>query len=385
MNDTQLEQRFETRQEPLLDELYSSALDPAQWQHFLEELVNATDSRSARLLVLNKNADEVLHSTKVNIDDQDHQRYIEHYVNTCPWRLELAQKPRGQLYSTFHDFSCRQRAFYQTEFFNDWARNLDIHHGICGTVYQTEEHKVQLLVQRTQGQGPYSQRVTQLVNGLLPHMRQALRLSRQSQRQATPLWGAAAAAEMRALPFILFDKAGRVNHVSLACEPLIRQGELDIVNQRLVLAEPAVQKRFQAAFTEVIQASSTLLAREAALNIRRPGQSTLRCLLTPIIPSATIPRLWPCPAQVALYIYDPEQALVIDQRALTAIYNLTDSEARVAIDIALGLDPQFIAKRDNRSAHTVRAQLKSVFDKTRCHRQNQLAALILQSPAARRC
>src|SRR5690606_4447766 len=145
MNDTQLEQRFETRREPLLNQLYSSALDPGHWQHFLAELVNATDSRSARLLVLNKSANEVLHSTKVNIDDRDHRRYVENYVNTCPWRLELAQKPSGQLYSTFHDFSCRQRAFYQTEFFNDWARELDIHHGICGTVYQTEEYKVQLL------------------------------------------------------------------------------------------------------------------------------------------------------------------------------------------------------------------------------------------------
>ncbi|MDQ2077136.1 helix-turn-helix transcriptional regulator [Marinimicrobium sp. ABcell2] len=383
MNDTQLEQRFETRQEPLLDKLYSSALDAGQWQHFLGELIHATDSRSARLLVLNKSADEVLHSTKVNIDDRDHQRYIEHYVNTCPWRLELAQKPRGQLYSTFHDFSCRQPAFYQTEFFNDWARHLDIHHGICGTVYQTEEYKVQLLVQRTHGQGPYSQRATQLVNGLLPHMRQTLRLSRQSQHQAAPVWGAAAAAEMRALPFILFDKAGRVVHVSQACEHLIQQGELDIVNQRLVLAEPAVQQRFHAAFTEVTQVSGTL-AREAALNIRRPGQPTLRCMLTPIAPSANVAKLWPCPAHVALYIYDPEQALTIDQNALIAMYNLTDSEARVAVDIAQGLDPQFIAERDNRSTHTVRAQLKSIFNKTLCHRQNQLAALILQSPAARR-
>ena len=60
-----------------------------------------------------------------------------------------------------------------------------------------------------------------------------------------------------------------------------------------------------------------------------------------------------------------------------------DSEARVAADIALGLDPQVIARRDGRSAHTVRAQLKAVFTKMRCNRQNQLAAMVLQSPAVK--
>ncbi|OZY87759.1 hypothetical protein CBP51_12610 [Cellvibrio mixtus] len=75
--------------------------------------------------------------------------------------------------------------------------------------------------------------------------------------------------------------------------------------------------------------------------------------------------------------------MAIDNGQLMRLFALTDSEARVAADIALGLDPQVIARRDGRSAHTVRAQLKAVFTKMRCNRQNQLAAMVLQSPAVK--
>lgn len=385
IKDVELKQRLQDHEGHLLDQLYSCVLDHGAWDDFLRELVALSDSRSARLLLLDNSASTVLYSTKVNIDDQDHQRYVSHYVNTCPWRLELSEKPRGQLYSTFHDFSCRQEAFYRTEFFNDWARELDIHHGICGTAYESGPYKVQLLVQRTSGQGAYSRRTTQLLNGLLPHMRQVLRLSQQAQLKADPLWGARTAAEMCPLPFILFNRQGQVVYVSQRCEALLGQRELEIIDSRLRLPEPAVQQRFLAAFAVVCDAAGTTAAREAALNIRRHGRATLRCLLTPVHPSAEVTGLWPGNSQIALYIHDPESVLAIDACTLADIYNLTESEARIAIDIARGLDPQFIADRDNRSAHTVRAQLKSVFTKTRCHRQNELAALILQSPAARRC
>jgi DNA-binding CsgD family transcriptional regulator len=188
---------------------------------------------------------------------------------------------------------------------------------------------------------------------------------------------------MRPLPYILLNMQGQVVHVSQRCERLLQQGDLGIADGLLTLAEPAVQQRFQIAFAQVASTARGVFAQEAALSIRRQGRSTLRCLLTPIHPAAEIIGLWPCASHVALYLYDPEQALAIDPHALMEMYHLTESEARIAIDIALGLDPQFIADRDSRSPHTVRAQLKSVFNKTHCHRQNELAALILQSPAAR--
>ncbi|WP_111641568.1 helix-turn-helix transcriptional regulator [Marinimicrobium alkaliphilum] len=382
MNDRQLTQSFEAQHPRLIESLYNTSTDHRQWNAFLLELVQATASRSARLLVTNAQADEVLYSTKVNIDDSEHQRYVEHFVNTCPWRTELGQKPIGSLYSTYYDFSCDQQAFYQTEFFNDWARHLDIHHGVCGTVYKSGAHKVQMLVQRTRQQGHFSHQTTGLINGLLPHVRQALRLSQQQAAVNHTLHGASLAAEARALPFVLLDERGRICHLSNRADLLLQEQSLQIVDGELVLNDPLLQRDYQAGIRQVLASTQAIAGSEYAFRLPRSGRAPLDCLVTPIHPAANALNLWPSPGYAALYIYDREQHLTINPAILSQIFDLTDSEARIAADIARGMDPGFIAERDNRSPHTVRAQLKSVFHKTRCHRQSQLTALVLQSPAA---
>src|SRR5690606_18455477 len=113
-----------------------------------------------------------------------------------------------------------------------------------------------------------------------------------------------------------------------------------------------------------------IVGQEVPFAILRSGRPSLRCLLTPIHPSVRLPVLWPVESYIGLYMHDPEDVPVADPQVLIDMYSLTESEARIAIDIARGQDPRFIAERDNRSAHTVRSQLKSIFKKTRCNRQN---------------
>ena len=145
----------ERRQQTLLDRLYTAPFQTGGWKAFLAELVGGTQSRSARLLVLNQSADRVLSSVQTNTDARAYQAYVDHFVNLCPWRPELKKKTPGQLYSTYLDFSCDQKRFYRTEFFNDWARELDIHHGACGTVWRHDDLTIQLMLQRTGDQGHY--------------------------------------------------------------------------------------------------------------------------------------------------------------------------------------------------------------------------------------
>lgn len=381
MRDSQLIKHFQQHQQSLLDSLYQIINNPTNWSSFLHELVAATDSRSSRLLVLNDKANKVLHSTKVNTDESHHQRYVDYYVNTCPWRSELSQKPQGQLYSTYLDFSCKQDAFYKTEFFNDWAKQQDIHHGICGTVFTQDDYKVQLLVQRTLGHGHYTRHATDLVNGILPHLRQVLRMGKQQAEQQILTKATINAAEARSLPFALMDATGRVTYLSPRSENLF-QHDLTLQDNHIKCTEYAVQQRFNAALQRVIAHSQDLISHEEVLHIRRHGRSTLRCLFSPIYAGAQGLFDVHRSTYVALYIQDEECPAHINTQLLMELFSLSESEARVAAYIAQGLDPQAIAERDNRSMHTIRSHLKAVFTKTRCNRQNQLTALILQSPAA---
>lgn len=164
----------------MIESIYTTVTDQGAWHTFLRELVACSKSRSARLLVMNPEATRVISSIKVNIDDNYHRQYVDHYVNTCPWRPELQRKTPGRLYSTYLHFSCRQPQFCRSEFFNDWARPQDIHHGVCGTIFRNSSHSVQLLVQRTRDQGHYNEAQTAFFNDLIPHLQHSFLLGGQT-------------------------------------------------------------------------------------------------------------------------------------------------------------------------------------------------------------
>lgn len=67
---------------------------------------------------------------------------------------------------------------------------------------------------------------------------------------------------------------------------------------------------------------------------------------------------------------------VPDVRLVQGLFDLTPAEARIARDVARGLNVPTLAAQTGVSANTVRSQLKAVFAKTGTGRQSELAALL---------
>ena len=325
MPDNTLRKRFAEHNEQLLGTLYGSALSNGQWGPFLKRMIDLTGSRSARLLLLNQGANTVQRSIKVNIDDSAHQRYVEHFVNLCPWRTELGEKPTGQ--------------------------------------------------------GYYSREETNLINSILPHMRQALRLSVQMADREARLTSALNAAQSHPLPFILFNASGQIRYLSPQLEQAAPMG-LRFTSDGVEFTDPNLNPPFKAALQRLTGQAAHCQSLEWRFEVPRPHCPPLYCLLTPVFPGAE-PDLpfWQTDIHAALYIRDPLAQTGRRHQQLVTAYGLTDTEARLALDIALGLELKAIATRDQRSIHTLRSQLKSVFHKTGCCRQSQLAAMVNQLPA----
>lgn len=368
----------------LLDTLYAAPCAAEGWSPFLNRLVQLTGSRSARMLVLDRQAETVLSSLKHNIDDSAHRQYVDHFVNECPWRPELKHKAPGRLYSSYLDFSCPQPAYYRTRFFNDWARHQDIHHGVCGTVWQDDDQTVQLLIQRTRGQGHYTSDETLLINQVVDHVRRAVQLHVQVDAIEQQRRGLADAMDVEALPYLLLDANARILHCCSTAEALLdSHPALGSRDGQLLLAAPRMQARLMRTLRQLggrnAPGGDVLLLPDAS------GQP-LRCLISPLRAEHAHEALWQGSARplAIVYLQAPLGHLHIDEALLGRLFDLSEAEARVAADIARGLGPQQIAERYGVSVHTVRTQLKQAFNKTQTSRQNELARLILTSPATRR-
>jgi DNA-binding CsgD family transcriptional regulator len=67
---------------------------------------------------------------------------------------------------------------------------------------------------------------------------------------------------------------------------------------------------------------------------------------------------------------------------LNVLYGLTKAEARLAKELALGRTLDEISDIYQVSKHTLRAQLKTIFNKTGLSRQTDLVRLVQGSPAS---
>lgn len=348
----------------LLHALYATITQPSAWQEALSSLVQLTNSRSARLLILNQYANIVHDSIKHNIDDAFHQQYTDHFVNLCPWRPELADKNSGRLYSTFLDFSCEQSQFLQSEFFHEWAKPQDIHHGLCGTIFESGQTKVQLLIQRTESQGHYTREDQHYVNQLVvPHLVQTLQLHEKiaTLRQAEALRALGVVAPGGLL---LLNESGQIRYACPNGEFFVRQ-YLATQNDQIIWERPTDQQHWQ----QLCQAATlTLQGHFSTVRPLPVAQSGFQLRVTPIA---------------------REQQLLSDQlsgvcmavliQPISHIPSFSPREHQLATALAQGETLADYATRSLIGRETARSQLKSLFAKTGTNRQHELVVWWLRN------
>jgi DNA-binding CsgD family transcriptional regulator len=92
--------------------------------------------------------------------------------------------------------------------------------------------------------------------------------------------------------------------------------------------------------------------------------------------------LGPEPPAAIVFVTDPERTPLPSDHEIRALFGLTMAEARLARTLADGLSLETAASRLGVRVGTVRTRLKSIFEKTGCHRQADLVRLILVSTAS---
>ena len=366
----------------LLDALYYAPYEASGWQEFLNRMVSLSGSRSARILVMNKSADQVFSGVQVNTDAKAHRAFVDHFVNLCPWRPGLEKLPPGQFYSSFLDGICDQKTFYQSEFFNDWARELDIHHGASGTIWQHEGQTIQMFMQRTGGQGHFNRAETNAFNALAPHIRRALRLEaimhqRKQQQDYLEQQGRFSAM------LLLNARSEMVYATESAWKILQEEPAIRMHARKLRLQEKAGQDLLDKLLTASFDGANVHApVTGGVVPIWRYGRTPLLMQVMPLHPDAD-GGLMPVPAHVAIYLVDGEQESQVDLDKLASLLDLTPAEARVAALVAQGEKPVNIATMSNVSLHTVRSQIKSIFIKTDVSSQAQLTKLVRALPVQR--
>lgn len=369
--------RLHRRENQLIESIYQCAAEPAHWHHFMGSLVDSMDARSARMLFMNTAADRVHDSLTFNIDEAFHQQYTRYYVNACPWRPELAFKPKGRLYSTHLDFTCDQKQFRRTEFYGDWAHPQGIEHGICGTVTADRHATVQFLVQRTREPGHFTQAETEFVNRrLLPHMRAALKLMEELEAQRARTAAAAQAGTRSPMPFILLDQRAQVSHLSDSAHSILLKHGLSIQSGRLVCRHADDHERLQKLVRKTLDSLRGEWREAGGRLTLKSGHGALEVMCLPLHPGLRERHFWEREF-AALFLNEPERRLALNKAWVQEKFQFTDAEFSLAEALVNGCSLQEFAEQQGTSIYTVRTQCKTVLRKAGCPRQPALNRILL--------
>ncbi|MGO4389640.1 response regulator [Microvirga sp. 2YAF29] len=170
---------------------------------------------------------------------------------------------------------------------------------------------------------------------------------------------------------IYLDGSGNIKNLNRTAEAILSEGgSLMVAAGRLCAMQPASARTLR----DAIRAATADQPSSSVVPIPREAQAPLVVHICPlnIGTQAGLPT-------VAVIVVDPSINPPLSAPIIAKIYNLTRTEARIAVALADGNRLEQIAKQSNVSLATVSFHVQNLFRKTRTTRQSDLVALLMRS------
>jgi DNA-binding CsgD family transcriptional regulator/PAS domain-containing protein len=365
----------------LIAAIYDAALDSDKWNSVLKILAGQLRTQGIFLL----NADYMDQRAGVahtfGFEARMLDEYTSHWHFQDPGRNLVLGVPVGALVATQNYYS--NSAWERTEYYNEFGARFGMYYQLGIKLADDQSRTAFVGCNRAKSDGPFESRNLKLVAELGPHFVRSFQIGRMVTRSALERDLLASLLERTDVGVVVLDEAGRVFALNARAESrLSTSGAMAIRDGRLTLRDTRQQERLRSL---IVGCAGT--ARGAGTcpgdSIVAPSSSGGETLVLHVIP---LPLGEPGPRRgfVGVFIHAGMEAPHVNETVLMALFGLTPSEARVAARIAEGRSPEQIATEGAVSLHTVRAQLRSVYEKLGVNRQAEVVLRVLSSPAAMR-
>ncbi len=375
------------RSSHIVPEIYEATINPIHWDYVVTMIAKLTRSKSACLYY--KNKDMEIASTIAQYGLPTNQRL--NFTDQCDslddiFCTKKDAKAKELTCSQFY-FGSNDMMTDETELYQQWMKPCGIFHVGGAQFVDSASHKAGIAIMRAEDAGAWSDGDMRVINELLPHLRRALNIHSEFTylrlRQDALLNG----LDRLVIGLILYDSNARPVYINPTATAIIENHPaLELQNGDILLTNPEDDRKLRKTIIDTADIDpDDSWKQSVAIGITHPDlEAPLPLLVTPMHAHLVTSDLDYEGAQVAVFITDPNLDQPISIDSLVSVYNLTPSEAQVAISLANGHSVDEIAKLSHHSSHTIRSQLKSVFRKTAVSRQSELIKLLLTGPFAQR-
>jgi len=349
-------------QAELIDRIYEASVVPELWPAVLDDLAGLSGSRGGLLF----SAHKALHWTASdNVRDVFEEYVTAGWFTRCSRRVCLMSQTQPSFFVEQDFWSEADLA--ADPIYRDFFRPRGLGWSAGTGLRMPTGDNIVFSVERDFGRGPVERAHVEQLNAFRPHLARSAfvsaRLGLQRAQGATDMLTA-----LR-MPALLLDEAGIVIEANALAETLPALVQWRARN-RLVLADKS--------------ASEMLAASLAALGTPGPTPHSFPVRDAdhkPVLVAHVVPV-----RRSAHDIFASSYAILLltplggprapSSELLRSLFDLTPSEARIAVGLAKGRSLDAIAAAGTITIETARSYLRRVLEKTGCHRQAELVALL---------
>ena len=376
---TSRQEQIDQGQIEILDALYGAVGNPERWSEVVRAAHDVFGGAVSLIWRPTVTADSQRLLATI-LDAAEAKRYEEHFGAVNPWAIAL-QGNRPALH--VNDGNLLPEVVEKSEFYNDWLRHLeDLRYSFNLCVQGSSGDFFEFATVRPRGMGPISQEEISVLNGLIPHFRRAMELSRRLEIAETTRAASIAAARRTGAAVLLVDSNRRVVAMDSDVEIILGKGGLAIRNNQL-RAPASMDEALGRAITTATGAGRLVAGRTGTL-LAVPRPDGLAPLSVAVSPVDERDRPLGVTGPLAMVLMtDPERAGGPSEEGLRALFDLTSAEAKLVVALCAGETLASYAEATGTSLNTAKTHLKHVFDKTGETRQADLVRRVTNDLALR--
>ncbi len=359
------------RLEAVVERFYEAAARPDLWRPVLHELALAADAQGAQMLY-HRPAGAALHTVSQGLDEVSDAFFREGWHVDNPRELR-ARRRRVALHEVITDADLFTKEELNRE---PWQEHFLDRFGLrwfssFSAIPFDEIAPVILTIERPARQSPFVPTEVAQLRSIVAHVQRAgqLSLAVAAAKGAGLLDGLDYAGQGA----MLLNDLGLVVQINSAAERLLGDG-CAMVNGRLIAANRTTNAQLQRLIGSITPTGRWLETPVPdAVAVPRRDRRPLIVQATPLVNAA---RDFFQQARALLVFIDLDKQAEPHALFLTAAFDLTPAEVRVAQAIVGGGNVAAVARRMALSPATVRTHLKAIFAKTGTHTQSSLSVLL---------
>lgn len=358
-------------QSRLIGLIYDGAVDAARWEVALKAICEALDFDQSGLMVTSIGVPHLALDIVVGAEEKWRKR-IPDYWEYLPieWGAGFMKHPLNEpaVLTWSEGWAERKR----TPYYDEWLRPQNLIDVLVGFVVRNQYVLSTVGFCRGEAAGPITTADVEAFRLLLPHFQRAVTIGTLLDHQKNVAEDFRATLRGVAAAVVLVDADLRVLHANEAAEALLATGD------PLRLHDGALMARSKPVGAALLASVRQAGDAEAQIGRRGFGIPAVRFDGRPaiihVLPLRQGKRRNLAPRAAAAIFVASGAAPNFDD-ALAALFDLTQSEARVFALIAAGKPPAEAAAALGVATSTVRTHLLHIFSKTGTNRQTELAQL----------